>query len=35
MLTNFEKGHDLGKKSKIVSGNTWYHSVQNVACTHL
>jgi len=33
-LTKIED-HDLGKKCKIGSGNTCYHSVQNVACTHL
>jgi len=26
---------DLGKKSRIGSGNTWCSSVQNVACTEL
>jgi len=30
-----EKDHDLGKKSRLASGNTCYHSVHNVACTHL
>jgi len=34
-LTEFEKDHDVGKKSWIGSGNACYPSVQNVACTHL
>jgi len=31
----FEKDHGLEKESRLRSGNTCYHSVQNVACTEL
>jgi hypothetical protein len=31
-VTEFEKDRNVGKKSSVGSGNTWYHSVQNVAC---
>ena len=28
-MTNFEEDHDIGKMSRVGSGNTCYHSVQN------
>jgi len=31
----FEKGHDLGKDSRMESGSTCCHSGQNAACTRL
>jgi len=35
MMMKFWKDRDIGKESRIGSGNTCCHSVQNLTCTHL